>query len=196
MKTSRPSPGQKDIDGRFEGLLPDNGYAKQTAILRDALERPDHALNAVLDFMREREQGTLYLSGTRLDSDFCFGSSDIGILLMVMPEASRKASTPGYHPHSAELHVAFQGQLTMECLEGGDVRSYTAAGDETLTIPRGRCHRARVEPSTVSSSLIIKTNLGDKPGVVRCDSCEYFADVGQCPLHQRWKAESQIGNAT
>jgi len=170
--------------------LPESEYASQTAIIRQALDRPDHALNAVLDLMREREKGTIYLSGTRLDNDVCFGSGDIGILLMVMTEALPKASTPGYHPHSTELYVVFHGRLVMECLEDGDVRTYIAAGDEILKIPPGRCHRARAEPPTVSSSLIIKTNLGDKPGVVRCDSCAYFSDVGNCPLHQRWNAES------
>jgi hypothetical protein len=176
-------------DQKFE-RLPDGEYASQTGIIRQALDRPDHALNAVLDLMRERQRGTIYLSGTRLDNDFCFGSTDIGILLSVMPEGSRKSSTPGYHPHSTEFYVVFQGQLIIECLENGDVQSYTVAGDEILTIHRGKCHRARAEPPTFSSSLIIKTNLGDKPGVIRCDSCTYFSDVGACPLRQRWKAES------
>jgi mannose-6-phosphate isomerase-like protein (cupin superfamily) len=147
-------------------------------------------LNAVLDLMRKTEQGTVYLSGTRLDNDFCFGSREIGILLTVMPEASRKASIPGYHPHSTETYVVFQGRLVMECLEDGNVQSYTGAGDEILIIPRGRCHRARTQVSTSSATLVVKTNLSDKPTVVRCDSCTYFSDVGNCPLHQRWKAEA------
>src|SRR5258708_16269441 len=101
MNESRPTAGQKDTANQtFERLLQDSEYASQTAIIRQALDRPDHALNAVLDLMRKREHGTVYLSGTRLDNDFCFGSEDIGILLMVMPEALRKASTPGYHPYS------------------------------------------------------------------------------------------------
>lgn len=164
---------------------PTDRFAAQTEIIRQTLATPTHALDTLLERMRQTGQSALYLSGSRLDHAFGFMSGDVGILLSVLPEDGEKAATPGYHPGSEETYHVFQGELTLEMLVQGKVQTKKFHDFETYTIPAGRCHRIRPAPHQRAASLIVKTNLHHQPGVVRCDTCSYFADKTHCPLfHQ------------
>ena len=165
-------------------------YDGQSEIVKRALATPDHSVDELLRLMRKSGQGSVYLSGTRLDHDFCFGSTDLGILLSVLPEDAH-AFTPGYHPGSSEVYITFQGSLVVECLEDGRVRD-KVAGAEVLIIPAGQCHRVRHDIQREAASLIVKTNLSAKPSVVRCDDCTYYQDKTACPLFQSWSAEVKL----
>jgi hypothetical protein len=164
-------------------------YTAQTDILRRALANPAHSLDGLLELMRWSGNGAVYLAGTRLDNDYCFGSTDVGILLSILPEDGCKAAEPGYHPGSTEVYVTFQGSLVMEYLDAGEVRARTVSADDVLVLPPGRCHRVRYDPQRRAASLIVKTRLDVKPGVVRCDDCTYYRDRTACALHQKWQAE-------
>ena len=139
--------------------------------------------------MRRSGQTAVYLSGTRLDNDHCFGSTDVGMLFSILPQDAQKAAEPGYHPGSTEVYVTFQGSLVMECLEDGQVRDQTVGANEVLVLPPGQCHRVRFDAHRQAASVIVKTSLSAKPSVVRCDACTYYRDKTTCPLHQRWSAE-------
>ena len=165
-------------------------YAKQSEIVKQALATPDHSMDALLQLMRQTGEAAVYLSGTRLDNDFCFGSRDVGVLLSVLPQDAH-AFTPGYHPGSAEVYITFQGSLVMECLEDGTVRDKTVGANRALVLPPGQCHRVCYEAQGEAASVIVKTNLSATPSVVRCDDCTYYPDKTTCPLYQRW-AEKPI----
>ena len=166
-------------------------YAAQTDIIKEALSTPEHSLDEFLRRMRQTGQGAVYLAGSRLDNDYCFGSGDVGLLVSVLPEGAPKAAEPGYHPCSTEVYVTFQGNLVMECLEDGQVSDKTIGNNEVLVIPPGRCHRVRRDLERAAASLIVKTNLNHEPSVIRCDDCTYYRDKSVCPLFQRWTAESK-----
>jgi len=160
-------------------------YASQSESVKKALDSEEHSLNELLDLMREKGEAALYLAGSRLDNDFGFGSQDIGWLLTVMPEDGEKASVPGYHPGSTEVFVTFQGELTVECLEDGEVVEKPLSRGEVLVLPPGQCHRVQPDPEKVAASLVVKTNLEAKPSVVRCADCTYYQDPADCPLARR-----------
>ena len=166
-------------------------YDGQSEIVKRALATPDHSIDELLRLMRQTGQASVYLSGTRLDHDFCFGSTDLGILLSVLPQDAH-AFTPGYHPGSSEVYITFQGSLVMECLENGKVCDKTVGAKEALIIPRGQCHRVRFDVQREAASLIVKTGLSAKPSVVRCDDCTYYQDRTACPLFQSWSAEVKL----
>lgn len=167
-------------------------YAAQSDILRQALLTPTHSLDELLRLMRHSGQTAVYLSGTRLDNDHCFGSFDVGLLLSVLPQDAQKAAEPGYHPGSTEIYVTFQGALVMEYLENGQAKEKTVCGDsQVIVLPPGQCHRVRSDAQREAASIIIKTNLNAKPGVVRCSECSYYPDPTACPLSQRWCAEKE-----
>jgi mannose-6-phosphate isomerase-like protein (cupin superfamily) len=161
-------------------------YAGQSEIIRRAVATPDHSLDKLLRLMRETGQGAVYLSGTRLDNDFCFGSNDVGVLLSVLPQDAH-AHIPGYHPGSTEIYITFQGSLVMECLENGEVRDKTVGANEVLVLPPGQCHRVREDGQCEAASVIVKTNLSAKPSVIRCDACTYYPNKTKCPLYRRWR---------
>ena len=140
--------------------------------------------------MRATKQGSVYLAGMRLDNDHCLGSGDIGWSLSVLPEDADKASVPGYHPGSTEVYVTFQGNLVMEFLEDGRVQERRLGPFDTFTMPPGLCHHVRPDSKTAATSLIVKTNLHHKPGVIRCDNCTYYSDPTACPLHRSWRASA------
>jgi len=165
-----------------------DNYAEQTEIIKNALATRYHSLDQLLQLMRQTGQPAVYLSGTRLDNDFCFGSADVGILLSVLPQDVH-AFTPGYHPGSCETYITFQGSLVMECLDDGRVREKTVDANDALVLPPGQCHRVRYEAQREAASVIIKTNLSAKPSVVRCDDCTYYPDKNACPLYQSWRSE-------
>lgn len=166
----------------------DDRYAEQTEIIARALTAPDHSINELLRLMRQTGQPAVYLSGTRLDNDFCFGSGDIGILLSVLPQDTH-AFIPGYHPGSAEIYVTFQGSLVMECLENGKVTERNVRRNQVLVVPPGQCHRVRGDRKSEAASLIVKTSLSANPSVVRCEDCTYYQDKTACPLYQSWSSE-------
>lgn len=163
-------------------------YAEQSEIIKKALATADHSINELLRLMRQTGQASVYLSGTRLDNDFCFGSSDVGILLSVLPEDAH-AFTPGYHPGSSEVYITFQGGLVMECLEDGEIREKNVGGNEVLVLPSGQCHRVRRDERLQAASLIVKASLSAKPSVIRCEDCNYYQDRTSCPLYERWNRE-------
>jgi mannose-6-phosphate isomerase-like protein (cupin superfamily) len=165
-------------------------YAAQSDIVRQALATPTHSLDELLRLMRRSGQAAVYLSGTRLDNEHCFGSGDVGILFSVLPQDAH-AATPGYHPGSTEFYVTFQGSLVMECLEDGQVRDKTVGANEVLVLPPGQCHRVRYDARREAASVIVKTSLSAKPSVVRCADCSYYSDPTACPLSQRWSAEKK-----
>lgn len=164
-------------------------YAAQSDIISQALATPTHSLDGLLGLMRRSGQTAVYLSGTRIDNDYCFGSTDVGMLLSILPQDAQKAAEPGYHPGSTEVYVTFQGSLVVECLEDGRVRDQTTGANDVLVIPPGECHRVRYDARRQAASLIVKTSLSAKPSVVRCDACNYYPDKTACPLHQRWASD-------
>lgn len=166
---------------------PTDRFAAQTEIIRQTLATPTHMLDTLLEQMRQTGQSALYLSGSRLDHAYGLVSGDLGILLSVLPEDGEKAALPGYHPGSEETYHPFQGQLTLEILVHGKVQVRELRAFETYTIPAGQCHRVRLTPQNRAASLIVKTNLHYKPGVVRCASCTYYAEKDLCPLIQSMK---------
>ncbi|MEN8133255.1 MAG: hypothetical protein ABFS45_24380, partial [Pseudomonadota bacterium] len=102
----------------------DNGkkhYDRQTKLIKEALATPEHSLNTLLEHMRVEGEATIYLCGTRLDSDYGLGSNDLGTAVSILPEDRLKAAVPGYHPGSTEVYVIFQGSLIMELLDQGFV---------------------------------------------------------------------------
>jgi mannose-6-phosphate isomerase-like protein (cupin superfamily) len=171
-------------------------YEAQTKVVEAALKTPEHFLDNLLAAMRRTNQPAVYLSGTRLDNDYCFGSLDVGVLFSVLPEDGH-APTPGFHPGSTEVYATFQGSLVMECLENGQVVDKAVAAGEVLVLPPGQCHRVRRDPDQKAASVILKTNLRYEPDVLRCfdkdgrHQCTQYTDVTVCPLHQRWVAETQ-----
>ena len=167
-------------------------YAEQSEIVSQALAASDHSLDELLRLMREKALASVYLSGSRLDNDYCFGSTDIGLLFSVLPEDPH-AVVPGYHPGSTEVYVTFQGSLVMECLEDGRVVEKTADADHILVLPPGQCHRVRRDERRKAASAIVKTNLNHKPSVMRCDNCSYYTDKIACPLYQSWSREATTG---
>ena len=164
-------------------------YKAQSDVVKQALATPDHSLDALLRLMRITGQSSVYLSGSRLDNDYCFGSTDLGMLLSVLPEDALKAAEPGYHPDSTEVYVTFQGSLAMECLVDGSVEHRNVTRDDILVLPPSQCHRVRLNAQQQAASLIVKTNLMHDPGVIRCDDCTYYRDKTNCPLFQSWNAE-------
>jgi mannose-6-phosphate isomerase-like protein (cupin superfamily) len=166
-------------------------YARQTEVVKQALATSDHSIDQLFRLMRQTGEAAIYLSGTRLDSDFCFGSREVGILLSVLPEDTH-AFTPGYHPGSTEVYITFQGGLVMECLEEGTVVHKTVEANHVLILPSGQCHRVRSAGQGEAASVIVKTNLTAKPSVIRCDDCTYYSDKTACPLHQRWNRELRV----
>ena len=54
-------------------------YAAQSDIVRQVLATPTHSLDELLRLMRRSGQTAVYLSGTRIDNDYCFGSTDVGM---------------------------------------------------------------------------------------------------------------------
>jgi hypothetical protein len=172
------------------------GHAAQSALVKNALADPDHSLARLLHLMEAHGQGALYLSGSRLDNDFCLGSDELGALLSVLPADRDKAGVPGYHPGSTEIYTTFRGQLTMACLDADrrSVRGRVSTRNEVVVLPAGQCHRVRDAATTHAASFIVKTNLAHRPGVVRCDACAYFADPADCALHNEWRAETGRGH--
>ncbi len=166
-----------------------DAYAHQTEIIRQTFSQFGHSLDHLLEQMRKSGQSALYLAGARLDHDYGFVSGDVGMLLSVLPEDARKAAVPGYHPGSAETYFPFQGTLVMEFLEAGQVQEKQLTPYVVHTLPPGQCHRVRFNAHQQAASLIVKTNLHHKPGVVRCHDCEYYPDSMNCPLFHRWNLE-------
>jgi len=167
-------------------------YELQTQMISDALAMPEHDLNQLLELMRMQGETAVYLSGTRLDSDFCFGSNDLGVAISVLPEDGAKAAVPGYHPGSTEVYVVFQGALVMQLLDQNRVYTQGCKQFDVVVIKPGQCHRVRNELTNKAASLIIKTNLGHKPGVVRCDDCAYYENSEQCSMHSSWLQEKEL----
>ena len=172
-------------------------YAAQSAIVHSALADPDHPLDRMLDLMRATDDAALYLVGSRQDHEFCFGSAELGVLLSVLPADSAKASVPGYHPGSTEVYVTFSGQLTLDWLDPADrcIRSSRSAVHDIVVLPPGRCHRVQRANDATAASLVVKTNVGHQPGVVRCDRCTYYPDPQQCALHNTWQIEQRAAAA-
>ena len=164
-------------------------YDAQSRMVRDTLATNDHALDGLLDLMRRSGEAALYLCGSRVDHAHCLGSEDVGLLLSVLPQDAAKAAVPGFHPGSTEVYVTFQGRLAMQCLEHPRVVEKSVAQHEVLMIPPGQCHRVRYDAAAASASVIVKTNLRHKPGVVRCDDCTYFSRKDDCPLYRSWNEE-------
>jgi hypothetical protein len=190
--TDRPTPGISAGEAgkfpRWDALRTEDGrshYEVQSEILDEA--KSEQSLDCLLLLMRHRQEAAIYLSGTRLDNDHCLGSHNIGMLLSVMPEDGTKAAIPGYHPGSTEVYVTFQGEVTLEVLEQGSLLRKTANASSVVVLPPGQCHRVRIEPGRPATSLIVKTNLQHKPAVVRCESCGYFSNPQDCPLHRSWR---------
>jgi hypothetical protein len=163
-------------------------YEVQTEILDEALRA--QSLDRLLGLMRDREEAAIYLFGTRLDNDHGLGSEELGALLSVMPEDGTKAGIPGYHPGSTEVYVTFQGEVVLEVLEQGLVVTKTSNASHVVVLSPGQCHRVRNDPGRPAASLIVKTNLRHRPDVVRCDSCGYFRDPQDCPLHRSWRSDA------
>lgn len=166
-------------------------YQRQSEIIKEALAQPGHGLDRLLELMRSCDESALYLSGTRLDSNYAFGSGDLGTALSVLPEDGAKAAIPGYHPASTEIYIVFQGSLTIETLVDGALQTTPLKQYGVCVIPPGRCHRVAQDRHEKAASLIVKTNPRQKPGVVRCAECTYYPQVEGCPLHRRWAEDSQ-----
>jgi hypothetical protein len=173
-----------------------DSYLGQSEVIQRALATEDHSLDDLLNRMRDTRQHAVYLAGTRLDSTYCFGSLDVGILFSVLPE-DKHAPDPGYHPGSTEVYLTFQGSLVMQCLENGKVVEKTVSSNDVLVLPPRQCHRVRYDPEGRAASVIVKTNLRFEPDVLRCKDkngshqCTKYSDVTTCPLYQRWISETR-----
>ncbi|HFE32295.1 MAG TPA: hypothetical protein ENJ17_03185 [Gammaproteobacteria bacterium] len=178
----------KQWDARGEDGTP--RYQRQSEIIKAALAQPGHGLDRLLELMRTNGEGALYLCGTRLDSDYAFGSGDLGTAISVLPEDGPKAAIPGYHPASTEIYIVFQGGLVIESLVEGVLQTTPLEQYEVCVIPPGRCHRVRHDRHRKAASFIVKTNTRQKPGVVRCEECAYYPRLDECPLYRRWLEES------
>jgi len=164
-------------------------YDVQSELIKKALEKNN--LEELLKLMREDgEESAIYLCGTRIDNVFCFGSNDIGIVISVLPQDGQKASVPSHHPASTEVYIIIQGELTFESILNNVFKQENIYQNSIRVIPPGECHRIRKNENCNASSLIIKTNLKHKPGVVRCDKCEYYKNPADCLLNINWKEES------
>jgi hypothetical protein len=166
-------------------------YDKQSDIVSAALKHPGQPLNELLRLMRHNGMGSLYLAGRRLDSQFSFGSDEVGLAVSALPEDGLKAAVPGYHPGSTEVYVVFQGSLVLELLSGSSVKDVLCTQYTAQVIPPGVCHRVRLQPDTTASSLIVKTHLKFEPVVQRCTDCGYFDEPAKCPLHLAWSKECE-----
>ena len=164
-------------------------YDIQTEVFRKALGSDGHSLNELLRLMRAKGISSVYLCGTRLDSDLCFGSNDLGLAISVLPEDARKAAEPGYHPGSTEVYVVFQGSFVIEMLDNGLIREETPGQFNVVVIPPGQCHRVLNKPEQEAASIIVKTNLHHEPGVVRCADCTCYQIPDECPLWRSWDKE-------
>jgi hypothetical protein len=164
-------------------------YAVQSQLIREVLALPTRELNELLARMRASGESCVYLCGSRLDNDFGFGSADLGLALSVLPEDGPKAAVPAYHPGSTELYVTIKGELVLEWLESGVVRSRPCSQHEVAIISPGQCHRVRHRPDAEAASLIVKTGLDQIPAVVRCAECKRYRAPTDCPLHAAWVAE-------
>ena len=163
-------------------------YDVQSEIIKKALEK--NSLEKLLKSMREDgEESAVYLCGTRIDNTFCFGSNDIGIVISVLPQDGEKVSVPGYHPGSTEVYIVTQGELVLESILNNTFKQENIVQYSVRVIPPGECHRIRKNENCNSSSLIIKTNLQHKPGVVRCSKCGYYKKAKDCPMNTSWKKE-------
>jgi mannose-6-phosphate isomerase-like protein (cupin superfamily) len=163
-------------------------YILQSKIIKQALAEEDHSLDFLLKCMRDNQQHALYLSGSRIDNDYCFGSLDIGMLFSILPEDGH-ASVPGFHAGSTEIYVTFKGSLIMECLEGDQLVEKKVSSNDVLILPPGQCHRVKKSQNS-AASLIIKTNLRHEPGVTRCVECTRFKGDDICSLKKKWEEES------
>lgn len=170
-------------------------YERQSAIIKEVLAQPGHSLERLLELMRSSDEGALYLCGTRLDSDYAFGSGDLGTAISVLPEDGPKAAIPGYHPASTEIYIVFQGSLVIESLAEGALETTPLDQYEVCVIPPGRCHRVRHNRHKKAASFIVKTNTQQKPGVVRCEECAYYPQADECPLHRRWLEERGVSDS-
>jgi len=151
-------------------------YDLQSRIIGEVLATPNRALDRLLERMRSSGESCLYLSGSRLDNDFAFGSLDLGLAISVLPEDGAKAAVPAYHPGGTELYVQ------------------TCDQHAVATIPAGQCHRVRRSP-TQAASLVVKTALRHEPAVVRCADCTYYPDREHCPLRRSWVSEDPRARA-
>jgi hypothetical protein len=167
-------------------------YQIQTDLIRAALGTEGHELDALLAGMEASEnEGAVYLCGTRVDNEYCFGSEDLGLLISKYPKGGAKAGVPGYHPGSTETWVILQGRLTLGWLDEGGLRSRTCSRSDVVVLPPGVCHRALDASSRVAAALIVKTNLRHKPGVARCQACTYYPAPAECPLRESWLQEKR-----
>lgn len=164
-------------------------YDEQSTIIKEACGTGNHSLNRLIELMRERGESAIYLCGTRLDSDYCFGSDDLGTAISALPQDGEKAAEPGFHPGSTEVYVIFQGSLVMEFLEDGHLSTQNCGQFDVVVIPPGQCHRVRNELEREAASFIVKTNPHHKPGVLRCDKCSCYSDPKKCPVHTSWLRE-------
>lgn len=165
-------------------------YEQQSEIIKEALAQPGHSLDRLLELMRSGDENTLYLCGTRLDSDYAFGSGDLGTAISVLPEDGPKAAIPGYHPASTEIYIVFQGGLVIESLVESTLQTTPLDQYDVCVIPPGRCHRVQHNRYKMAASFIVKTNTQQKPGVVRCEECACYPQADECPLSRRWLEES------
>lgn len=169
-------------------------YDLQSRIIGEVLATPNRALDRLLERMRSSGESCLYLSGSRLDNDFAFGSLDLGLAISVLPEDGAKAAVPAYHPGGTELYVVIQGTLVLETLVDGALDVQTCDQHAVATIPAGQCHRVRRSP-TQAASLVVKTALRHEPAVVRCADCTYYPDREHCPLRRSWVSEDPRAGA-
>lgn len=165
----------------------------QTHIISQTLNEKDQSLDEMLRLMREKKEPVIYLCGTRLDHNYCLGSDDISFTISVLPQDGCKAATPGYHPGSTEMYVAFQGSLIIESLKSGSITSEVSGQFNFVVLPPGQCHRVRYEPQREAASLIIKTNPHHEPKVIRCQECTYYKHPDEdCFLCKSWLQERDI----
>jgi mannose-6-phosphate isomerase-like protein (cupin superfamily) len=167
-------------------------YRIQTDLIRAALSTDGHELDALLAGMEaSAHEGAIYLCGSRLDNDYCFGSDDLGLLICKLPRGGAKAGIPGYHPGSTEVWIIVQGNLTLGWLDKGTLQSRRCTRSDVVVISPGQCHRVLDAPHREAASLIVKTNLRHQPGVVRCQQCAHYSVPAECPLRVSWLEEKK-----
>ena len=66
------------------------------------------------DKQRKKRSGCVYFAGGRIDSKFCLGTQNTGLLHSALPTDYPKAIRPGFHSDHAELILCTHGEVVLE----------------------------------------------------------------------------------
>jgi hypothetical protein len=152
-------------------------YLTESEIIKRALATKGHKFDSLIENMKKEKIGCLYLSGTRTDNDFCFGSDKLGFAISILPEDWEKSSVQGIHPESNEINLVIGGKVTFGQILNGQTIEKTLEAGQHIEHRKGTCHWVKSFEGD-SIIIILKTYLNKEPKVIRCamcpnDSCDH-----------------------